>query len=152
MLLIKKVGVYLNLTHFKFKNTVYNAFKYHNLDITPEQFLLIDSLWDVDAVSQQTVANFMHKDKNSITRLIDALEKKGFINRIADQQDRRNKLVKLTDKTRSLEGEITDAATQAVEYITKNISDKELDQFVCTMIKMANNIDKYEEILKKEKI
>ena len=73
MLLTKEVAVELNLTHCKLKQFMATMLKLNNIDLTPEQFLLIDLLWNQGSLSQQQLADMMQKDKNSITKLIDAI-------------------------------------------------------------------------------
>lgn len=51
--------------------------------LTPEQFMLID---------------LMKKDKNSVTQLVDAIERKGFVVRQQNAQDWRSNTIVLTEK------------------------------------------------------
>jgi len=46
MILNKKVGVFLNLVHYRFKLYLSIIFQRHGFDITPEQFLVLDTLWE----------------------------------------------------------------------------------------------------------
>ena len=74
MILNKQVGVFLNLVHFRFKQYLSAIFAKHGYDLTPEQFLVLDTLWDDGVLSQQELADILKKDKNSVTKLIDALD------------------------------------------------------------------------------
>ena len=76
MLLSKEIAVYINLVACKLKQYISSMLKQSNVQLTPEQFLLIDILWNQGPMSQQKMADTLHKDKNSITKLADALEKK----------------------------------------------------------------------------
>ena len=89
MILNKKVGVFLNLVHCRFKLYLSTIFQRNGYDITPEQFLVLDTLWDDGVQSQQEIADKIKKDKNSVTKLIDALEKKDYVKRTTFKQDRR---------------------------------------------------------------
>ena len=62
MLLSKEFAVYLNLAACKLKQYTALAFKQNDVDLTPEQFLLVDLLWNNGSMSQQTLADMMHKD------------------------------------------------------------------------------------------
>lgn len=66
MILNKQVGVFLNFVHNKFKQYVTSIFQQKGYNITPEQFLLMDALWDNGILSQQQIADIMLKDKNSV--------------------------------------------------------------------------------------
>ena len=102
MLLSKEVAVELNLTHCKLKLFMAAMLKANNIDLTPEQFLLVDLLWNQGDLSQQQLADRMQKDKNSITKLIDAIEQKGFVVREQNPADRRSNTIVLTEKGHNL--------------------------------------------------
>ena len=77
MILNKQVGVFLNLVHNRTKQYITGIFQQHGFNITPEQFLVMDALWDNGVMSQQEIATNIMKDKNSVVKLIDGLEKRG---------------------------------------------------------------------------
>lgn len=140
MILIKQVSVYLNYVHFKYKQYVSYMFRQKGIDLTPEQFLLIDQLWKEDAVSQQRLADILMKDKNSITKLVDAMEKKGLVERIPDGNDRRLNLISLTCEAAAMEKNVSEVAIDAVNEIVRGISDEDLVTFVKVLNKMSDNM------------
>ncbi len=140
MILSKQVGVYLNFAHNKFKQFVTLTFQKHGFNLTPEQFLLMDALWDNGTMSQQQIADNILKDKNSIVKLVDGLEKKNLVKRVADKQDRRQNLIELTPYAIEIKTNVTKAAIEAVTLITEDISDAELQQFIKVLTKMADNM------------
>ncbi len=75
---------------------LYRNFKKAGLEFTPEQFTVMACLWNKDCVTQQELCNATFKDKPSMTRLIDNMEKLNLVTRIADKADRRTNLIKLT--------------------------------------------------------
>lgn len=72
--------------------------KEYGIELTPEQFLLIDILWNQGIMTQQKVADAMQKDKNSVTKLVDALEQKSLVVRQRGSKDRRENRLILTQK------------------------------------------------------
>ena len=76
MLLSKEIAVELNLTGCKLKQFIATKLKEMDVPLTPEQFMLIDLLWNQGAMSQQQLADQLQKDKNSVTKLVDAIEKR----------------------------------------------------------------------------
>ena len=141
MILNKKVGVFLNLVHCRFKQYLTEVFQKHSHNLTPEQFLVMDTLWDEGLISQQQIAQFIKKDKNSITKLIDVLEKKGLVVRVPDTQDRRQNFIDITAEARDMKDEITIIANDAIESIIKDIPEAELDIFIKVLSKMASNMN-----------
>lgn len=81
-------------------------FKQQALDITVEQWSVLYHLWKNDGLSQQQLCDATFRDKPSITRLVDNLEKLGLVKRVASREDRRINQIFLTPAGKQLE-EIT---------------------------------------------
>lgn len=81
-----------------FRQFIQARFKLHNIDLTFEMLQVLGCLWDKDGINQQEIADQTIKDKASITYLLDNIEKRGLLYRKEDEQDRRNKLVYLTEE------------------------------------------------------
>ena len=78
-------------------------FRQNGIEISPEQWTVLLYLWRKDGVTQQQLCNATYKDKPSMTRLIDNMEKQHLVVRISDKQDRRTNLIHLTRTGRELE-------------------------------------------------
>ena len=102
MLLSKEVTVELHLTGCRLKQYIATMLRQQDVPLTPEQFMLIDLLWNQGEMSQQELADQMHKDKNSVTRLVDAIERKGFVVRRQNTSDRRSNTLVLTEQAEKL--------------------------------------------------
>lgn len=72
-------------------------FKDHGVNITFEMLQVLRFLWDKNGVNQQEIADAIMKDKASLTYLIDNLVRRKLVQRTADQRDRRNKIIVLTE-------------------------------------------------------
>ena len=141
MLLSKRIAVELNIAGCKLKQYTAAMLKQQNVDLTPEQFLVIDLLWNTGPLSQQEIADQMHKDKNSITKLVDAIEKKGFVKRNQNPNDRRSNTIVLTELADSLKD---DAKTKGIFILDKmltGISEEELHSFLDTLDKLCANMN-----------
>ena len=79
MLLSKEVIIELHLTGYKIKRYIASMLRQQGVPLTPEQFMLIDLLWNEGEMTQQQLANQLKKDKNSVTMLVDAIESKGLV-------------------------------------------------------------------------
>ena len=141
MILPKELGVYLNIVHFKFKQAFYEYFLNEGLQITPEQYIVLDTLWDKGAMSQQKLADIMQKDKNSVTKLVDILEKKNLLTRKSDKNDRRVKILEVTELAASLKEKTTVVALNAVNDLLKNIHEDDLKKVIEVLRKINANID-----------
>lgn len=140
MLLSKEIAVYLNLSACKLKQYTAAMLKQSNVGLTPEQFLLIDLLWNNGPMSQQKMADSMQKDKNSITKLVDALEKKGLVGRCKDPNDRRSNTLVLTKKAESMKSGAKEAGISMLDKVLDGISEEELKAFLDTLGKLTNNM------------
>ena len=75
------------------------------LSITIEQWSVLYHLWKQEGISQQELCNATFRDKPSLTRLIDNLEKLNLVKRVASQNDRRINLIYLTKQGQKLQEE-----------------------------------------------
>lgn len=140
MLLNKKVGVFLNLVHCRFKLYLSVMFQKHGYDITPEQFLVLDALWDYGVQSQQEIAEKIMKDKNSVTKLIDGLEKKNYLKRESYKKDRRQNQIQLTELGNEIKEGLTKVAIKSTDQIIRDIKKEEMDIFLRVIYKMMDNM------------
>lgn len=148
MILNKQLGVFLNFVHNRFKKYMTAFFQEGGYNITPEQFLLLDALWDMGVMSQQKIADTMLKDKNSVVKLVDTLEKKGLVRRIADNRDRRQNLIEVTPEAIAIKEGVTALAINAVDLITKDIPKDNLHIFINVLSEMAENMNEEVNLLK----
>src|SRR5204863_9665728 len=64
-------------------------FNQAGLNLTIEQWSVLYHLWKEDGKSQQELCNATFRDKPSITRLVDNLEKLQLVKRVSSESDRR---------------------------------------------------------------
>lgn len=76
--------------------------KEETCSMTAEQWSIMYHLWQEEGLTQQELAHFTFRDKPSITRLINNLEKLGLVIRVNDKQDRRSNLIYLTKEGRKM--------------------------------------------------
>lgn len=74
MVLEKQILMFLNIAHNSVKQCMSEVFQRGGFNLTPEQFLVMDTLWDEGVLTQQQIADITMRDKNSIVKLIDGLE------------------------------------------------------------------------------
>lgn len=96
-------------------------------DVTCEQWSVLMNLWQKNGQSQQDLAGTTCKDKTSVTRLIDNMEKHSLVVRIPSQEDRRRKLIYLTKKGRDLQERLARIVRQTLKDAQKNIKVKDVD-------------------------
>lgn len=140
MLLSKEIAVELNLTGCKLKQFLASKLKQMGVPLTPEQFMLIDLLWNHGEMSQQQLADLMHKDKNSVTKLVDAIERKGFVVRQQNKHDRRSNTLVLTEKANQLKPGAKQKGISILDQMLEGINENELRMFLETLRKLNVNM------------
>ena len=141
MLLSKEIAVYLNLAACKLKQYSAMMLRMNNIRLTPEQFLLIDLLWNQGPMSQQQLADSMRKDRNSITKLVDALERKELLMRQRSKKDKRSNIIVLTEKAEKMKEDAKEAGISMLDHVLDGISEEELRGFLSTLNKISENMN-----------
>lgn len=140
MLLSKEITVELHLTGCKLKQYIAVMLRKYGVPLTPEQFMLIDLLWNQGEMSQQELADQLQKDKNSVTKLVDAIEKKGFVVRKQNIKDRRSNTLVLTEKAEILKPEAKQKGISVLDNMLDGIDESELKAFLSTLRKLNANM------------
>lgn len=143
-MLVKQVGVLVNILNCKLKKHIASVFKKEGINLTAEQFLVMDTLWNQGEMTQQNIAYIIQKDKNSVTQFIDNLEKKGLVQRVVDTADRRVNNIKLSKAGLAMKDNTKKVAIAAVNDILEGISEEELKDFVKVLNRACENIEKLE--------
>jgi len=73
------------------------------LNMTIEQWSVLYHLWKEDGISQQDLCKATFRDKPSITRLVDNLEKLKLVKRVSSKEDRRMNMIFLTNEARKMQ-------------------------------------------------
>ncbi|KKK44992.1 hypothetical protein LCGC14_1162990 [marine sediment metagenome] len=84
-------------------------------DLTPAQYLLLRQLWETDSLQFKDLAIACNCSRSTVTGVVDTMEKKGLVKRVAHPKDRRSTLVKLTKKGKELK-----ESTPSLDSLTNN--------------------------------
>ena len=97
------------------------------LSITIEQWSVLYHLWKQEGISQQELCNATFRDKPSLTRLIDNLEKLNLVKRVASQNDRRINLIYLTKQGQKLQEETMSLADETLNEALIRVPSDRID-------------------------
>ena len=95
----KEIGIYIDRTYKMVRQDLINRFNKAGIDITPEQWVVLSKL-EKKNLSQADLASESFKDKHTVSRIIDLLQKKGFVHRTQDPNDGRKYMITLTPEGR----------------------------------------------------
>lgn len=115
-------------------------FKQNGVDITIEQWSVLYHLWKQDGVNQQELCNATFRDKPSITRLVDNLEKLKLVKRVASKEDRRRNLIYLTDTARKLQDQSMELASQTLNEALEGVKPEDVELCKQVLQKVYDNL------------
>ena len=115
-------------------------FRQAGLEITIEQWSVLYHLWKEDGLSQQELCNRTFRDKPSITRLIDNLEKQKLVKRVSSKEDRRMNLVYLTDSARELQDITIGLANQTMDEALVDVGKDDIEVVKQVLQKVYDNL------------
>ena len=141
MLLIKKIAVYINIVNCSLIKYFAKELSRNDINLTPEQYLVMDILWDAEVLSQQAIADIIQKDKNSVTKFIDSLEKKGLVYRQVNKADRRVNNIVVSEEGMKLKTRTTEVAIRMMRNVLKDIKEEDLIALDKVMNQIKENID-----------
>ncbi|MEO5944919.1 MAG: MarR family transcriptional regulator [Ferruginibacter sp.] len=102
-------------------------FKQAGVDITIEQWSVLYHLWKENGMSQQQLCDATFRDKPSITRLVDNLEKLKLVKRVASKEDRRSNLIFLTVEAQQLQDQSMELANQTLNEALEGVTDEQIE-------------------------
>ena len=116
--------------------------KAHGINMTFEMLEVMSVLWKNDGINQQELADQTLKDKSSMTYLIDNLVKRKLVQRVEDDNDRRNKLIYLTEEAKVLQNEICPWVSEVYGIATVDLNAADLQDSLSVFNKMIENLKK----------
>jgi len=102
-------------------------FKQNGVDITIEQWSVLYHLWKEDGLSQQQLCDATFRDKPSITRLVDNLEKLKLVKRVASKDDRRINLIYLTPEAQLIHEQTMELASQTLNEALNGVTNGQIE-------------------------
>ncbi|MBO6794039.1 MAG: MarR family transcriptional regulator [Balneolaceae bacterium] len=137
----KEIGVYIDRTYKVVRQDLINRFKKAGINITPEQWVILSKL-NGSTLSQADLASESFKDKHTVSRIIDLLQKKGFVTRSQDPDDGRRYLVQLTENGKSETKRAQEHVYASRELGWENINEDEYTQLRTLLDKVFNSYSK----------
>jgi DNA-binding MarR family transcriptional regulator len=122
------------------KRQVFQIIAKNELEITPEQWVVIYYLWQENGLSIGEIANRTKKDFANVTRIINKLEKIGYISKIRSDKDSRSFNVFINTKADAIKDAVQKCWKQSSDLALKGISEQEQQYLLGIIDKIENNI------------
>ncbi len=92
----REIGIYIDRTYKVVRQDLISRFKEKAINLTPEQWIILWNLHNKSKLTQTEIASLSFKDKPTVSRIIDLLVNKGFVEKVIDKSDKRKYTVNLT--------------------------------------------------------
>lgn len=99
-------------------------------------------LWQNDDISISSLSAQTSLANTTLTAMLDRMENNGLIVRKPDPKDRRNRLIALTEKAKSLEDDYTKISQKMNEIYYAGFTETEIMQFESYLQRILNNLEK----------
>lgn len=134
-------GFRLERTAKKMKQTLQKRFAMLNEDITVDQWVILDCLYQTDRMSQNELADYTFKDAPTVTRIIDLLCKKEFTERQEDSEDRRKYKVCLTPTGKDLVERLLPTVREVRKQGLETLEKADFERFMRILDTIFRNFD-----------
>ena len=110
------------------------------LNLTIEQWSVLYHLWKEDGKSQQELCKATFRDKPSITRLVDNLEKLQLVKRVASENDRRINKIHLTKQASKLQEQTMTLAEETLNDALSGVPPSQINLCKEVLQKVYDNL------------
>jgi DNA-binding MarR family transcriptional regulator len=136
-----KYSFLLDRTARRVKQYAQQKFKQNEFDVTVDQWLILKNLSENSSLSQTELAQLVFKDHPTLTRIIDILCKKGYVNRLPHPMDRRSFQLLLTDSGKSKVGELKPQISEIRQKAWKNLGERDFNEFKRILDTIYKNLE-----------
>lgn len=133
------LGFILNRTNTRMKNCLLQKLK--DYDITPEQWAVLNRLWEQDGIPPKELAELTSKDQPTTVRIVSKLENKGFISKRFNPEDNRSILIFLTPKGLELKNTLIPLAFEALNKATRGIDKNKIEVTKSVLNQIYKNLE-----------
>lgn len=111
-------------------------------DLTPTQFKILKYLYDHENVIGMDIQNAYSMTNPTVTGILQNMENGGWIERVANPNDSRSKIIKLTEKALDRKDELYNLGETLEKEFTKDLTKEEYKELLNLLDKMMKGINK----------
>lgn len=130
----------LDATLKRIRNYWQKTFDLHKMDITVDQWLLIENLYKHKKTTHNELARLTSKDITTVSRIIELLVKKELVLREGSPQDRRKVFLQLTTKGAEKYKEARPLVLEMRKTGWNNLSEEDFQELTRILDVIYNNV------------
>jgi DNA-binding MarR family transcriptional regulator len=138
----KELGYAIGKTNWHLKTLLNKLLREEECGITNEQWRVLKVIDANPAVSQTEIAEKSQKEKTNITRIIDLLEKNGFIERRRDEKDRRMYRIHATEEGKKVLKAVNPITQKTEEICAQTLNKKQVKEIIDSLDAVCESIKK----------
>ncbi len=112
-----------------------------SVPVKMEQLPILICIYNCGSVSQQEIANMVHRDKSSVQRTVVALGKKGLITIAQDKKDKRKNILRTTETGTFVALQIKDIMKKVEEEIFSAFKSEDKLNTINTIKETADKLE-----------
>ncbi len=136
------LGFLMNRNGRMMAKLLHQKFGKRGFEVYGEKWPILVHLWIKDGVFQKELVDSICRDKGTIARTIQEMERENLLIRIEDEKDKRHKKIYLTHKGKELKKTLVNVAIETTKEATEGISDEEIKVCKIVLKKIYNNLNK----------
>lgn len=136
----KSIGRLINLLARKSQMYLGRVLSQYNLTVAEQPFFM--ALQNHEGITQEELTAIVCVDKAATARAVRSLEEKGYLIRIHDNKDKRQKRVYSTQKAKEIGKEVRAELIKYNTLLTQGIKEEDLDRLYDFLLQMEENMNK----------
>ncbi len=112
----------------------------NRIEISKMQFFILKMVANKEGISQNELAVYAERDKSSLTRMINTLEKKSYVRRVPTENDRRVNGIYITAKGLEIVNSARPLLNDFAVKVEKGLTDEEVQTTIRVLRKIQDNI------------
>lgn len=136
------LGFIVAKTNYLMRTYFNKLIKENNLNVTTEQWAILNAVHNNPGASQTELARACLKDKTNVTRILDLLVKKEYVRREIDVNDRRVYSISLTETGERVLKQLIGLANQGNQCFVSELEKDDYPELVRSLRVITETIDK----------
>jgi DNA-binding MarR family transcriptional regulator len=137
----KQIGYFLERTTRIVKLAFHQAITELGIDVTPEQWVILERLYQDNGQAQIDLANKSFKNAPTISRILDLLSNKGYVERQRFENDRRRYKIYLTEEGHRIVELIKPEANRLRKQGWEQLSEEDYENFIRILNRVFSNFE-----------